>query len=97
MNSVSSNTATAVKTSPCDEAYDQLRCEFENHEAILDHLISRLASVLRDPAPVGTSKDGPTPVPNPAQSELHGRLLGAAKRVAQQSDALRDILDRLTI
>lgn len=95
------NTMTAQadrRASVCDEAYDQLQNELAAHEGLLDELIARTSSALRDPLPRTDDKvGGPTPVDNPAQSELHGRLLGSAKRVRQQNTALREILDRLTL
>lgn len=99
-NAVSVQGSQARPVSPCDAAYDQICCASEEHERLLDELFARLGSALRDPLaghPVSAPQTGPVPAEDPVMSELHGRLIGTAKRVRQQNSALRDILDRLTL
>lgn len=98
MNGISNSTQTAQPqpASLCDEAYGQLQADLTEHEGLIDRLYSRLVVAMCDPIPAAGAA-GPALVDDPVRSELHGRLLGTAKRVRQQNNALREILDRLTI
>jgi hypothetical protein len=87
----------AIPVSPCDDAYHKLVEASEEHERLLDGLIDRLNPAMRAAPPPNDSKPGPVAATDMVHSELHGRLLGTAKRVQQQNTAQREVLGRLTI